>query len=240
MALKPDKLPLVSSSHWLHFVRVSCSCLLIVTLSSTSSNASSSRSWNFDADAPNTLPSDFEVGTLFDGRAAGEWKVVQTEKAKIPPHVFGQLQGKGAEHAYKVVLVNGTDSSDLDLNVSFLSISGKADMGGGLIWRAADDRKIAARGRANTRVDLLTRIRKRPRVSTVGTLVTVGCRGLRPVILRPVRVRTVSNLSRTVLVKAGDFRGLNECAYRGDYDRTRRGRGCVAQHDGKTARRRLC
>jgi len=140
MALKPDKLPLVSSSHWLHFVRVSCSCLLIVTLSSTSSNASSSRSWNFDADAPNTLPSDFEVGTLFDGRAAGEWKVVQTEKAKIPPHVFGQLQGKGAEHAYKVVLVNGTDSSDLDLNVSFLSISGKADMGGGLIWRAADDR----------------------------------------------------------------------------------------------------
>ena len=55
-------------------------------------------------------------------------------------HVLGQLLGKGAEHAYKVVLVQGTTATDLDLRVSFLPISGKADMGGGLIWRAADDR----------------------------------------------------------------------------------------------------
>ena len=48
--------------------------------------------------------------------------------------------GKGAEHAYKVVLIDGTTASDLDLEVSFLPIAGKADMGGGLIWRAADDR----------------------------------------------------------------------------------------------------
>lgn len=140
MALKPDKLPPASSSRRLHFVRVGCSCLLAVTLASVSSGAPSSRSWNFDADAANTLSSDFEVGTLFDGRAAGEWKVVQTEKAKSAPHVLGQLQATGAEHAYKIVLVNGTDSSDLDLSVSLLPIEGKADMGGGLIWRATDDR----------------------------------------------------------------------------------------------------
>jgi hypothetical protein len=48
--------------------------------------------------------------------------------------------GKGAEHAYKVVLIQGTAATDLDLRVSFLPISGKADMGGGLIWRATDDR----------------------------------------------------------------------------------------------------
>ena len=48
--------------------------------------------------------------------------------------------GKGAEHAYKVVLIDGTTASDLDLEVSFLPIAGKADMGGGLVWRAADDR----------------------------------------------------------------------------------------------------
>ena len=48
--------------------------------------------------------------------------------------------GKGAEHAYKIVLVNGTTSSDVELQVSVLAIDGKADMGGGLIWRAADDR----------------------------------------------------------------------------------------------------
>ncbi len=140
MAIRPNTLPLVGSIRWLCFVCVGCSCLLTVTLASASSEAPASRSWNFDADAPGTLPRDFEVGTLFDGRAAGEWKVVQTEKATSAPHVFGQLQEKGAEHAYKVVLVNGTDSSDLDLSVAFVSIEGKADMGGGLIWRAADDR----------------------------------------------------------------------------------------------------
>jgi hypothetical protein len=96
--------------------------------------------WNFDGDPPGDLPKGFVVGTLFDGRPAGEWKTLQTDRAKSPPQVLAQLMGKGAEHAYKVVLIDGTTSTDLDLEVSFLPIEGKADMGGGLIWRAADDR----------------------------------------------------------------------------------------------------
>lgn len=101
---------------------------------------SASRVWTFDDEPAQSLPPEFQVGTIFDGRPAGDWKVVETEKAKSPPHAFGQLQGKGAEHAYKLVLVNGTDSSDLELSVAFIPIEGKGDMGGGLIWRAADDR----------------------------------------------------------------------------------------------------
>jgi len=140
MALKPIVGPLAHSSRWLRLVQIGGSVLLTAALSGASSGASSSQSWSFDANAPDTLPADFEVGTLFDGRAAGEWKVVQTEKANSAPHVLGQLQGKGAEHAYKIVLVNRTHSADRDLRVSVLPIEGKADMGGGLIWRAADDR----------------------------------------------------------------------------------------------------
>lgn len=98
------------------------------------------RIWTFDAEPSGKTPEGFVIGTLFDGRPAGEWKVVQTDRAKSPPQVLGQLMGKGAEHAYKVVLINETRSSDLDLQVAFLPIDGKADMGGGLIWRAADDR----------------------------------------------------------------------------------------------------
>jgi hypothetical protein len=98
------------------------------------------RVWTFDDDPPESLPPEFQVGTLFDGRPAGEWKILQTEMANNGKHVLGQLMGKGAEHAYKVVLIQGTTATDLDLRVSFLPISGKADMGGGLIWRATDDR----------------------------------------------------------------------------------------------------
>jgi hypothetical protein len=96
--------------------------------------------WTFDNDLPETLPPEFQIGTLFDGRPAGEWKVIETGPAKSSSRVLGQLLGKGAEHAYKTVFLNGIRASDLDLQVSFLPIEGKADMGGGLIWRATDDR----------------------------------------------------------------------------------------------------
>lgn len=101
---------------------------------------SSTRVWTFDDDQPEVLPAEFEVGTLFDGRPAGDWKVLHADQANSPPNVLGQMMGKGAEHAYKTVLINGTQASDIELQVSFLPIDGKADMGGGLIWRATDDR----------------------------------------------------------------------------------------------------
>ena len=102
--------------------------------------ASSALEWNFDREQPGTIPSEFSIGTLFDGRPAGDWQILATERAKSSPHVLAQLMGKGAEHAYKIALVTGVVASDLSLQVSFLPIQGQADMGGGLIWRATDDR----------------------------------------------------------------------------------------------------
>ncbi len=102
--------------------------------------ASSTLAWNFDREEPGTLPSEFSIGTMFDGRPAGEWQVLATDRAKSPPHVLVQLMAKGAEHAYKITLVKEVVAADLNLEVSFLPIQGRADMGGGLIWRATDDR----------------------------------------------------------------------------------------------------
>ncbi len=96
--------------------------------------------WNFDSAQPDTLPGNFSIGTLFDGRPAGDWHILATDRAKSRPHVLAQVMAKGAEHAYKVVLITQVIVSDLNLEVSFLPIQGRADMGGGLIWRAADDR----------------------------------------------------------------------------------------------------
>jgi hypothetical protein len=96
--------------------------------------------WNFDREEPGTLPREFSIGTMFDGRPAGDWQVLATDRAKSPPHVLAQLMGKGAEHAYKLALIKEVIAADLNLEVSFLPIQGRADMGGGLIWRAADDR----------------------------------------------------------------------------------------------------
>src|SRR5438445_10565177 len=119
-------------------------CWVILTalaVASVSAAAEDSTpTWNIDADLPGTLPNNCAVGTLVDGRPAGEWKVLKTDRAKGPRQVLAQVMGQGFEPGYKVVLINGSTSSDLEHQVSFLPIKGKADMGGGLIWRAADDR----------------------------------------------------------------------------------------------------
>lgn len=123
-----------------------------------------SRTWTFEEVPVGTLPKGFVVGSLFDGRPAGQWKVLDMrelpaflddqdprEQRRItkvlegvsppsPPQALGQVQASGFEHDYKVVLIEGTEAADLDLDVSFLAVAGKGDMGGGLIWRAQNDR----------------------------------------------------------------------------------------------------
>ena len=110
------------------------------TMATQAETASPALVWNFDREQPGTLPVEFSIGTLFDGRPAGDWQVLATDRAKSPPRVLAQVMAKGAEHAYKVLLLKEAIASDLILQVSFLPIQGQADMGGGLIWRAADDR----------------------------------------------------------------------------------------------------
>ncbi len=114
--------------------------LMLFPSPGTTAQDSSLRTWHFDDAAVNQLPPHFVPGTFFDGRSAGDWKVIKTPKALSPPQVLAQLRGKGAEHNYNLVLIEDTDAMDLDMSVSFLPISGKADMGGGLIWRGKDDR----------------------------------------------------------------------------------------------------
>jgi hypothetical protein len=126
---------------WLIVVSFTASFQLAIgAVTVQAETAAHAPAWNFDREQPGTLPGEFSIGTLFDGRPAGEWQVLATERAKSPPHVLAQLMAKGAEHAYKITLIKGIVASDLNLQVSFLPIQGRADMGGGLIWRAADDR----------------------------------------------------------------------------------------------------
>ena len=120
------------------------------------------KTWNFDSEVAGTLPKNFIVGTLVDGRSAGKWqvidmktsmnlldkldqrdhtrvrKVLQNSGAPSAPHVFAQLKNWGYFTDFNVVLVGKTTATDFDLKVSFLAIAGRGDMGGGLIWRAQD------------------------------------------------------------------------------------------------------
>jgi hypothetical protein len=110
------------------------------TIGTAAEDIPKDKKWDFEEASPGTLPGAFAVGTLFDGRPAGDWKILITTRAKSESQVLAQLTPKGSDQAHKLVLVDRTITSNVDLEVSFLSVSGKADMGGGLIWRARDDR----------------------------------------------------------------------------------------------------
>jgi 3-keto-disaccharide hydrolase len=141
MAVMVADLGSIASDRFCRFLRrMSLFSLFLAVLGIPSVSAVSTQVWSFDDDPVNAAPGGFEIGTLFDGRSAGDWKVISTDKARSRKNVLAQLQDKGAEHAYKLLLINGSESADLELAVSFLAIDGKADMGGGLIWRARDDR----------------------------------------------------------------------------------------------------
>ena len=98
------------------------------------------RQWTFDSSSPGMLPGSYVIGTLFDGRPAGEWKILITDRAKSASQVLAQLQAKGTDQTHKLLLFEGTESANLDVEVSYLAVAGKADLGGGLLWRAKDDR----------------------------------------------------------------------------------------------------
>ena len=89
--------------------------LAIGTVVAQAEAASPALVWNFDREQPGTLPSEFSIGTMFDGRPAGNWQILATDRAKSPPHVLAQLMAKGAEHAYKVILSKEVIASDLNL-----------------------------------------------------------------------------------------------------------------------------
>ncbi len=58
------------------------------TLTAAAGADESVKNWNFDALPAETLPTDFVIGTLVDRRPAGDWKVVETDRAKSPAHVL--------------------------------------------------------------------------------------------------------------------------------------------------------
>ena len=89
-----------------------------------------SATWTFD---------DVEPGALSAGLTAfvGDWKTTEDSTAPSGGRVLAQVE-KGPSQAFNIVLVDDVITRSVDLTVSFRSIAGEVDQGGGLVWRARD------------------------------------------------------------------------------------------------------
>ena len=90
------------------------------------------RSWNFDTVTVEKKPDGFVT-------AAGEWKVVADSTAPSRPNVLAQL-GKSSGSTFNLTLVSNTHYKDIDISVKLKAVAGRIDQGGGLVWRAKDEK----------------------------------------------------------------------------------------------------
>lgn len=84
--------------------------------------------WDFEKDAPGGPARGFEA-------AAGTWEVVQDGDN----HVLAQ-KAKSDDATFNVALVMKTSVKDFDISVRLRAVAGTNDRGGGLTWRAKDNK----------------------------------------------------------------------------------------------------
>jgi len=86
--------------------------------------------FNFDADKAGEAPKGWQA-------AVGVWKVAADDTAPSKPNVLAQsAEGPGPQ--FNIALAGATIFRDLDLTVRMKAVAGKADQGGGPVWRAKD------------------------------------------------------------------------------------------------------
>jgi hypothetical protein len=86
----------------------------------------STRTWTFDNETTGLIAKGFT-------NEVGEWKVEPSDTG----NALAQ-RAKNADSVFNITLASDTSAKDLDLSVRVKALAGKADQGGGLVWRARD------------------------------------------------------------------------------------------------------
>jgi hypothetical protein len=94
--------------------------------------------WGFDRDAPGSFPAGF-VAEKATGEG-GRWKVTTDPTATSLPHVLALIGSDQAGAGPQVIFIEGTEAGNLDLTVRIKAVPGGSGQGGGVVFRAQDDR----------------------------------------------------------------------------------------------------
>ena len=93
--------------------------------------------WTFSADDVDKVPAGWEVAQTGEGNGS-EWTVVADDSA---PSKSGFVLAQTAESPrsmFNLCVVEGISFRDAKLTVSFRSVAGRVDQGGGFVWRYVD------------------------------------------------------------------------------------------------------
>jgi len=88
--------------------------------------------WTFERTQPGTLPAGFHA-------RVGRWTTVTDASAPSGPRALAQ-EAKGSDAQFNVLLLDAPRPRNLDLSVRLRAVAGRIDQGGGLVWRARDEK----------------------------------------------------------------------------------------------------
>ena len=94
--------------------------------------------WTFDKDSPGSPPSGFVVGKT--NGEGGRWEVAADTKAISAPHVLSRIPSGQPGPAPQVIFIDGVEAMNLDLTVRIKTASSGEGQGGGVVFRADDER----------------------------------------------------------------------------------------------------
>ena len=94
--------------------------------------------WWFDRDQPGQSPSGFTPGSAQVD--SGRWEVRADPQSPSPPNVLAHISSDQAGKGTQVLLIEKAEAANLDLTVRMKTVTGGESQGGGVVFRAQNDR----------------------------------------------------------------------------------------------------
>ncbi len=98
------------------------------------------RCWTFDKDPVGKPPEGWSIWETNPSKGKATWEIVADEAAPSKPNVLSFVKTENTGQTFNLAIAEKTSFKDLDLSVKLRANSGEEDQGGGLIWRAKDEK----------------------------------------------------------------------------------------------------
>jgi hypothetical protein len=93
---------------------------------------------NFDRFPVGATPPGWTVPGSVHGPPP-RWEVLQDQTAPTKPYVLAQVSKDPGEDRFPLAILDGMTMRDGEISVRIKPVAGKADQGGGLVWRYRDE-----------------------------------------------------------------------------------------------------
>ncbi len=102
--------------------------IAMIVLAAAAAQTFQSETWNFSLDETGKIARGFEA-------KVGTWRIEELGGNRVLAQ-----QAKNEDEVFNVAFVAGSSACDCELSVRLKAVSGAFDQGGGLVWRARDEK----------------------------------------------------------------------------------------------------